>query len=378
MLVTLDSHGQVVSFHLENNRYVAIRRKGVRIVAIAFSPVRRSELFMSLADGDIECMDIATKATVGTLRGHVHAARTLACHPSQPLLLSCAGDAAILWTTGHDFSRARAMPAGPTRLLQDALFLPSRDGLLTCVESSITLWRLDSFEASAELKLPPAHGSALRLRTCGVTTDSSTCVGCGVGGWLAVWSLRTAALARMIMLPEAFGSISQLTPLPPPTPTKRKRAYPFLIGCSDGVLRVVDAATAVVTYAMPAPKKLLSAAVDPSLHTLAGVCPDGSVSVHRLDGVLAPRGEPTQLRAVSAGPLVEEDEAVTARGKGGYGGHSFARSPTSVTAATQSMRVPSALVGGGGGRSSEGDASWANVCLALPLSLGCPRTGIAK
>ena len=72
-LVTLDSNGQLVSLNLHNNRYTALRRKGIRAIAIAFSPLRRSELFVSLADGDIECIDIATKATVGTLRGHLHA-----------------------------------------------------------------------------------------------------------------------------------------------------------------------------------------------------------------------------------------------------------------------------------------------------------------
>ena len=64
-----------------------------------FSPLRRSELFVGLTDGTIECVDTASKAVVGSLKGHLHAARSLACHPSAPLLLSCAGDAAILWQT---------------------------------------------------------------------------------------------------------------------------------------------------------------------------------------------------------------------------------------------------------------------------------------
>ena len=107
--MTLDTNGQLIAFYLQQNRYAAIKRSGARAVAIAFSPRRRSELFVALADGTIECMDTASKQVVGSLKGHVHAARTLACHPDQSLLLSCAGDAAILWRTS-DFTRQRALP----------------------------------------------------------------------------------------------------------------------------------------------------------------------------------------------------------------------------------------------------------------------------
>ena len=51
----------------------AVRRHGARAVAIAFSPLRRSELYVALADGSIECVDTATRAVVGSLKGHLHA-----------------------------------------------------------------------------------------------------------------------------------------------------------------------------------------------------------------------------------------------------------------------------------------------------------------
>ena len=87
-LVTLDSHGQIVAFYLHLNRYVAVRRHGAKVVAMAFSPLRKSILYLALTDGSIEAIDVATRKIVGALKGHLHAAHTLACHPSQPLLLS--------------------------------------------------------------------------------------------------------------------------------------------------------------------------------------------------------------------------------------------------------------------------------------------------
>ena len=92
VLATLDSNGQLIAFYLHQNRYSAVKRTGARAVAIAFSPHRRTELFVALADGTIDCIDTASKAVVGSLKGHIVAARTLAVHPTQTFLLSCAGD----------------------------------------------------------------------------------------------------------------------------------------------------------------------------------------------------------------------------------------------------------------------------------------------
>ena len=230
LLVTLDEHGQLVAFHLKKDRYAVLSRSGARVVSIAFSTLRHSELFVALADGAMECIDVDSKAVVGSMKGHVHAVRTLACHPKQALLLSCATDAAILWNTS-DFCRVRVLPTGgqPHAPLQHALFLPSGDGLLTCAERTLTLWRLSSFEAAATFCLPPAHGGTLKLRTCAVTPDSALAVGAGEGGWLAVWSLRTGSLVRMVLLPEALSCISHLAPLPsqsPPPPLPPPRTAP--------------------------------------------------------------------------------------------------------------------------------------------------------
>lgn len=242
-LVTLDEHGQLVCFYLQHNRFAAIRRAGTRAVSIEFSPLRRTELYVALADGTIECVDTATKAVVGSLKGHVHAARTLTCHPSQPYLLSCAGDAAMLWST-NDFSRLRTMPAAETRSLQHACFLPSGGGLLTCVESRLTLWRLGSLEAVGTLRLPPTQ-STLRLRAATTSADSAFAFGAGEGGWLAVWSLASCALAKMILLPEACGPITQLAPLAA-LPAIDAHPGGVLLACADGALRVLDAAAPAV------------------------------------------------------------------------------------------------------------------------------------
>ena len=311
-LVTLDSHGQLVSFYLYNNRYAAIRRNGAKAIAIAFSPLRRAELYVALVDGTIECVDTATRAVTGVLKGHIHAARSLVCHPRQALLLSCASNAAILWNTTatswkSDFKRVRSMPAEPARTLQHALFLPSGDGLLTCAERGLEVFNL-SFASVGSLKLPPSHDASLRLRSCAVTPDSSVAAGAGDGGWLAVWSLSTCTLARMVLLPDAFGGVSQLLPLPP-GPTSG--SAPLLLTCADGALRVVDAAApAVIQSVAPSGgQRLVSATPDPSLRHIAAVVADGTVAVYGYK-VLMPRKDGAgvePLRSATAGPLFDDE-----------------------------------------------------------------------
>ena len=75
-----------------------------------------------------------------------------------------------------------AAPDGDGRALQHAVFLPSGDGLLTCVEKSLTLWRTETLDAVCTLKLPPAHDASLKLRTCAATVDSSVAIGAGDDG----------------------------------------------------------------------------------------------------------------------------------------------------------------------------------------------------
>eukprot|EP00966_Prymnesium_polylepis_P179358 4152384-Prymnesium_polylepis.1 len=76
-LATLDKHGRIIVFHIHSNRYVVVRRGGAHGLALVFSQQRRAECFVSLENGQIECLDAETRALVGVLKGHAHGAREL-------------------------------------------------------------------------------------------------------------------------------------------------------------------------------------------------------------------------------------------------------------------------------------------------------------
>lgn len=342
-LATLDEHGQVLAFHLHNNRFSTVRRTGPRVTAVTFSSLQRAELFIARADGTVECIDTASKAVVGSLKGHLHAARSLACHPTAAMLLSWSSDAVILWDTA-DFSRMRAMPTPRARSLQHAVFLPSGDGLLTCAEHTLTLWRIRSFEAGATLRLPTMDGgSPLKLRTAVVSADSSVAVGAGVGGWLAVWALRAATLAKMILLPAAAAAVSELAALP----ADDGRSMPYALTCSDGAVRIVDLSEPALTHVIrpPAPPgKLLHVAVDPSLKHLAAVGADGSVLVYDLTIIAKGQAGGRQpLRSVTAGPLfdaaADAGADAPADGRDTGGGRRMLGAPVKPSAAPPKLPV---------------------------------------
>ena len=320
LLATLDAHGQVVVFHLSSNRYVTVRRGGVRGVGVAFSPLRRTELFVALADGTIECVDTASKKVLGSMRGHAHPAGSLACHPSRSLLLSCAADAAILWDSS-DFSRVRALPGRP-RALQHALFMPSGEALLTCSERSLTLWGVDALEPTATLRLPSGSpgSDALRLRCAAVTLDSRVVVGGGEGNWLALWSANHHSLARMVLLPDAVARVSWLSALP-----TSDASVHVALTCNDGQIRVVDANAPAVVSTLPPHRgnAALSASVDPTMRHLAAVCNDGTLALYQLVALGPAESRPTRplrsFRPLNWGGADEDDAAAAAAAPAGLG-----------------------------------------------------------
>merc|ERR1711965_979758 len=90
------------------------------------------------------------------------------------------------------------------------------------------------------MRLPPTDGAPpLKLRTCAVTPDSSIAIGAGIGGWLAVWSMPSGELVKMVLLPDAVAAVSQLTPLPPVAQSSASSA-PFFIACDDGNHRLIE------------------------------------------------------------------------------------------------------------------------------------------
>ena len=329
LLVTLDTHGVLVAFNLEQNRFAVVSHAGSKCVAIAFSAIRRCELYVSQADGAVACIDLTTKVTIGSMKGHIHPVRWLACHPSRPLLASTAADALIVWNT-RDFSRVRAMPTGRQAQLLHAVFLPLGEGLLTCAESSITLWRLGSFEAALVLRVPTAQGAAFKLRTVAATADGALAAGACEGGWLALWSLRTGILAKMILLPDATATVRELTPLPlahgsaaaaGSAPSRRGGHHAsFVLTGEDGKLRVLDAAEPAImqTLAPPAPSgRFLGAAIDPALKYLCAISADGALILYGMRALLptssvgggaGAQSSPQRLRSVSSGPLFHDNE----------------------------------------------------------------------
>lgn len=72
LLAALDKRARVVVFHLKSNRYAVVRKGGPQGIALAFSTNRRTELFVSLVDGTIECVDTGAPAAAAARRAGPH------------------------------------------------------------------------------------------------------------------------------------------------------------------------------------------------------------------------------------------------------------------------------------------------------------------
>jgi hypothetical protein len=277
-----------------------LKHAGARGVNVTFSSTRAAEVYIALADGSIECMHTETKALLAVLRGHRHAVRSMACHGSQALMVSASTDTALLWST-DTFTRLRALGT-PGRTLQQALFVPSGQHLLTCCERNVTLWDTSTFTACATYRVP-AERDALKLRTVAVSDDSSLCVATGEGGAVVLWSLESGSLLKTITLPEEVGAVEQATWLP--------RTASVALLCGDGTLRMLNARAAQLALLVrqPAdvpgdvPTALHRAAIDPSGQCACCTRSDGTLALYSLGWLHGEVATLTHGAADSAGAV---------------------------------------------------------------------------
>lgn len=111
-LAAVDERGRVFVLFVAANRYALVQHLGAPALACAFNPARASELLVTCENDLAHCIDVQTRALVGTLRGHRRPARCAAFHRSGRLALTASQDAVILWDT-KDWSRYRVLNAGP-------------------------------------------------------------------------------------------------------------------------------------------------------------------------------------------------------------------------------------------------------------------------
>jgi hypothetical protein len=278
-IAALNEHGQVVGLELQHNRYTLLRRGGSSGVSVAYSGTLATELFIGLADGSIECFDTEKRLVVGTVRGHRRAIRSLHCHHTQPLLLSCSVDALVLWST-RTLSRVRHWSATPARPLVCAALPPSGEFVLACLEHKVRVWRSSNFTTVATHKLPPAY-AGLRLRAVAVNSTSSLAAAAGDSGVVALFSLRTHELLKLLQLP-AGSSIGQAVWLP--------RSDHLALVCDDGTLQVARPTAEEVSLVLqPDGGKTrlgyMRLAVDLLGHSMAALRTDGSLALHSLEPI---------------------------------------------------------------------------------------------
>jgi hypothetical protein len=302
-LAALNEHGQVIGLELQHNRYTLLKRGGSSGMSVAYSGTLATELFIGLADGSIECFDTEKRIIVGTLRGHRRAIRSLHCHRTQPLLLSCSADAMVLWST-RNMSRMRHLAAGPSSPLVCAALPPSGDHVLACLEHKVRVWRSSDFAAVATHKLPASYAS-LRLRALAVNGSSSMAAAAGEFGLVALLSLRTHEMLKLLQMP-AGSSIGQAIWM--------LGSDHLALVCDDGTLQITQPTAEEVSLVLrPEGGKagigFVHLAIDVLGHSMAAVRTDGTLALHsleplarRISGRQRTAGVPALLSAPKATP----------------------------------------------------------------------------
>ena len=233
------------------------------------------------------------KLSLGLLKGHQHGAHSLACHPSEPLLVSCSVDALLLWST-TELTRLRALSTPPTRALQQALFVPSLDpggGLLaTCFERSVTLWDLRTLSPTLSLQLPVAQAGG-RLRALAVSADGGLVLAGGEGGRVTLWDSGTGDVVHAMQLHGVHHAVEQLAFLPPSV-SHLGDAVCAAIVTADGCAHQLDFSRHTVRAALrpPAAGGVRALALDPTMATVCAIHIDGSLALNRADALCPPQG----------------------------------------------------------------------------------------
>ncbi|RHZ10056.1 hypothetical protein DYB31_003206 [Aphanomyces astaci] len=152
IFAAVDEKGRVFAFFPLRNRYSLVCHLGTPALECAFSPQQRTELLVTCEDMTVQCVNVATKALVSTLRGHRQVPTCVSFQQPGQLALTASADAVIMWDSAN-WSRFRTLNAGPG--VEAAQFVGNGELVAVCFrDDSILMWELSTLALQYRFTLP--------------------------------------------------------------------------------------------------------------------------------------------------------------------------------------------------------------------------------
>ncbi|XP_068723216.1 TBC1 domain family member 31-like [Montipora capricornis] len=233
-----DHLGNIFVFDLGKNRFSLIHKAGTPCTAISFCLRRKNELLVAFADNSLRCYDTESHELVSWMKGDDSSIHSISVHAFGRYALTSSNSVAQLWDL-DTFSRKRTLNGAQTVGIQQVLFLPLSNAIVTCFkDDSLFVWDSETLKCKFQLPVPPEESKPPHYRALTTPQDGRLLVAGGRSRFLHVWNLENKRLLHVIQLPARVRLVRQLEFLNNSFDGGASQTLGVL--SQDGLLRFID------------------------------------------------------------------------------------------------------------------------------------------
>ncbi|XP_073233564.1 TBC1 domain family member 31-like [Porites lutea] len=274
-----DHQGNIFVFDLGKNRFSLIHKTGTPCTAISFCLRRKNEVLVALADNSLRCYDIESHELVSWMRGDDSSIHSISVHASGRYALTSSNSIAQLWDL-DTFSRKRTLNGAQTVGIQQVLFLPLSNTIVTCFkDDSLFVWDSETLKCKFQLPVPPQESKQHHYRALATPRDGRLLVAGGRSRFLHVWSLENKSLLHVIQLPAKVRLVRQLEFINNTFDGGTSQTLGVL--SQDGFLRFIDIHACKQLFEIGGADEMISNfSISPNGRYVAAVMDNGNINVY--------------------------------------------------------------------------------------------------
>ncbi|PFX32292.1 TBC1 domain family member 31 [Stylophora pistillata] len=179
-----------------------------------------------------------THELVSWMKGQDSAIQNISVHASGRYAVTSSNSVAQLWDL-DTFSRKRTLNGAQTVGIQQVLFLPLSNTMITCFkDDSLFVWDSETLKCKFQLPVPPEDTKQPHYKALATPRDGRLLVAGGRSRFLHVWSLENKRLLHVIQLPAKVRLVRQLEFISNSFDGGSSQTLGVL--SQDGVLRFID------------------------------------------------------------------------------------------------------------------------------------------
>ncbi|XP_067054665.1 TBC1 domain family member 31-like isoform X2 [Acropora muricata] len=268
-----DHQGNIFVFDLGKNR------TGTPCTAISFCLRRKNEVLVAFADNSLRCYDTESHELVSWMRGEDSSIHSISIHASGRYALTSANSVAQLWDL-DTFSRKRTLNGAQTVGIQQVLFLPLSNSIVTCFkDDSLFVWDSETLKCKFQLPVPPDENKQPHYRALATPRDGRLLVAGGRSRFLHVWNLENKRLLHVIQLPAKVRLARQLEFMNDSFDGGASQTLGVL--SQDGLLRFIDIHACKQLFEIGGPDEMINNfSISSNGRYVAAVMDNGNINIY--------------------------------------------------------------------------------------------------